>query len=121
MLDRFYNLEEKRRVVDGLLNIANAALNGEIGPVEAARSFTNYVGRDQSLDKLLVIFIGVDSETDNLPLGDVRRLWNVDALKQKDNDIAAAELLYRNKINQACQKLVDTLSPLIDELRDQKT
>jgi len=41
----------------------------------------------------LLLIIGIDSEADHLPVGDVRKLWASDALQRKDEEIARAEAL----------------------------
>jgi hypothetical protein len=119
MLDRIYNLEEKRWLVDQLLARANAFLVGQVEPIETARSLAGFRGRDKHLDEILVTFVGVDSETDALPLGDVRKLWNAEALKRQDIEIAKAELWCREMISGACRNLVTSLAPILEELRDQ--
>ena len=54
------------------------------------------------------IIIGVESETDHLPVGEVRRLWAPCALKEKDVEIARAEELYRAGFLETCRKIVQT-------------
>ena len=119
MLDHIYNLEERRRLVDQLLAKANAFLAGQVGPIEAARSLARFRGIDKHLDEVLVTFVVVDSETDALPLGEVRELWNTEALKRQDIEIAKAESRYREMVSDACHGLVRNLAPILDELGDQ--
>jgi len=119
MLDNCYNLEEKRRLVEEILTRANAFLTGKAGPIETARSFLGFRGNDQTLDEILLTFVAVDSETDNLPLGDVRKHWNPEALKGEDIKIAKAELWCREMVADACRDLVKTLTPILEELSDQ--
>ncbi|MEK7706284.1 MAG: hypothetical protein AAB426_15090 [Myxococcota bacterium] len=57
-------------------------------------------------DPDLVVFIGVDSETDDLPVGDVRALWNRDALREKDVELARANDLYRESVERACRNIL---------------
>lgn len=120
MLDRFYNLEEKRRLVDRMLASANACLAGEIGPIETARALSGFRGNDEVLDEILLIFVAVDSETDTLPLGNVRQHWNPVALEREDAKIAEAEAWCREMVADACRDLIKALMPLLAELGDQR-
>ena len=54
--------------------------------------------------------IGVESETDHLPVGEVRKLWAHYALKEKDVEILRAEELYR-------AALVAISIPLLDSIK----
>jgi hypothetical protein len=119
MLNRIFNLEKKRGLVDQLLANANAFLAGQVGALETARSLAGFTGIDAQLDEVLVTFIAVDSETDALPLGEVRKFWNQEALKRQDIEIAKAEARYREKIAAACRELVTHLAPILEGLRDQ--
>jgi len=120
MLDRIYNLEEKRRLVDTMMAAADAYLTGNIEPIETARSLSGFCGKDKELDKILLAFAAVNSETEALPLGDVRQHWNADSLKREDIKIAAAELRFREAVAAACRNLLKMLTPLAAELSDQR-
>lgn len=121
MLERIYNLEEKRRLVNYALDRARSFLDRKSGPIETSRSLSrfNLRGHDESLDVIIETFDVVDSETEDLPVGEVRELWNADALKREDVRIARAEQLYRDCITEACLELVALLGPLQAELQDQ--
>lgn len=54
----------------------------------------------------LLTFTGIDSETDDLPIGGVRKEWNREALQRKDQEIAAAEQLYRDNAIEAATELI---------------
>jgi hypothetical protein len=119
MLDRIYNLEEKRRLVDQLLARANSFLAGQVGPIETARSFASFQGVDKQLDEILVTFIAVDCETDALPWEEFRKLWNAEVLRRQDMGITKAELWCHEMVSRACRDLVTSLAPILEELRDQ--
>jgi hypothetical protein len=51
--------------------------------------------------------IAVESETDHLPVGEVRKPWASYALREKDVEIAHAEELYRTDFLQTCRKIVN--------------
>ena len=51
------------------------------------------------------LIIGIESETDDLPVGEARKLWAPDALKTKDVEIARFEELYRRQFLEACKRI----------------
>jgi hypothetical protein len=51
-------------------------------------------------------FIGIDSETDDLPTGEERKHWAPDALAAKDVEIQRAEDLYRAPALTAAHNLI---------------
>ena len=51
--------------------------------------------------------MGIASETDDLPVGEVRTLWASSALKEKDVEIARAEELYRADFLETCRRIVN--------------
>jgi len=42
-----------------------------------------------------MIFIGIDSETDHLPIGEEKRHWNKEILKKKEKELEDIESHYR--------------------------
>ena len=121
MLDRIYNLEEKRRLVDELLAHADAHLTGKIGPIETARALSGFFGIDKALDESVRVFVGVHSETDALPVTAAdRQHWNLEALKREDIKIAKAESWCREMVADACRNLVEVIAPLLADLQDQR-
>ncbi|HEX4343245.1 MAG TPA: hypothetical protein VH255_07630, partial [Verrucomicrobiae bacterium] len=60
--------------------------------MELLPAHVNYghgVGPDRDSD--LIYFIAVNSQTDHLPIGEVRQHWNPEELREKDIEIAAFE------------------------------
>ncbi|OGH71194.1 MAG: hypothetical protein A2921_03080 [Candidatus Magasanikbacteria bacterium RIFCSPLOWO2_01_FULL_43_20b] len=57
-------------------------------------------------NKSLLFFVGVASETDHLPFGDVRKKWSHDALAEKDKEIKTTEDYYMNNAKIACRELI---------------
>lgn len=90
--------------------IAQAALAGQITVLEGARALVSLAHTDAIAevdDRRLII--GIESETDDLPIGEVRKLWAPDALKEKDVEIAHAEELYRSRFLEACRRIAKPL------------
>jgi hypothetical protein len=55
---------------------------------------------------VLLTFTGINSETDALPIGRVRKEWDRDALKLKDREIEDAEWFYRDSAMRAAAELI---------------
>lgn len=87
--------------------VAQAVLDGRITVLEAVRQLVSLAHTDAVADlEDRRFIIAVESETDNLPVGEVRNLWAPDSLKEKDVEIARAEALYRAQLMEACRRIV---------------
>jgi hypothetical protein len=90
-----------------LVACANDLIEGRLGVIEASRQFCYLRSwfRAES-DPDFVTFVGIDSETDQLPLGEVRKHWASEALEEKDIAIQQSETLYRSQAIEAARNLV---------------
>ena len=61
------------------------------------------------------VLIVIDFSTDHLPIGEIRKLWNPEALVQKDKEIAKWEDSYRTRAREACERLMKKVSASIEE------
>jgi Protein of unknown function (DUF2489) len=89
--------------------IAQAILDGRISIIAGARQIRRFCGGHAGLDEHdpdLSTFVGIDSKTDDLPIGDVRQYWAPDALAQKDLEIARCEAIYRESAVDAASHLI---------------
>ena len=64
------------------------------------------------MNEILLIFTGIASETDGLPVGAVRQQWSAEALERKDREIAEGEEFYRDSAMEAATRLVCLLEVL---------
>jgi len=88
--------------------IAKAVLDGRTTVLEAARELVSVAHTDaiaELEDRRFII--GVASETDHLPVGEVRKLWAPSALEEKDIEIARAEELYKADFLETCRRIVN--------------
>ena len=85
-----------------------ALIEGKIGTILAARKLASLrhtlVG--DKFDDDWRTFIGIDSETDDLPTGEERRHWAADSLAAKDIEIQRAEDMYRAPALTAARNLL---------------
>ena len=98
----------QQRVVE----VASAILRGELGVIEGSRLLCALRFRVSTLDHDpdFLPFVGIDSETDHLPIGEVRQLWASDALVRLAPEIQAAEDHWRQWAFTAAQRLLDRFS-----------
>lgn len=88
--------------------LARRILAREIGLIAGCRQMTDIRSRGNLFDcEELLPFVGVESETDTLPLGGVRAHWSPAALLEADREIARAEALYRDTIDDDCRRLIE--------------
>lgn len=107
-IDRQASSLERQRARD----LAQAVLDGRTTVLEAVRALVSLAHTDAITDvEDRRLIIGMESETDHLPVGDVRKLWASSALKEKDVEIARAEQLYRADFLEMCRRIVQTEVP----------
>lgn len=94
---------QKRIVV-----IAQFALDGTMSILEAARALCPLLHScpTAASKEDFNLIIGVDSETDDPPVGWVRREWHPDFLPEKDKEIARCELLWGDSIRAVCERIL---------------
>ena len=102
-----YN-EERRRIASAkVVATAKCILSGELSIVAGARQFSGLrfdVGAQYDSD--FIFFVGVDSETDHLPVGEVRSRWNSNVLKAKDAELQLYEASVRERAFEVCRSLI---------------
>jgi|ERR1035438_437819 hypothetical protein len=90
------------------IETANEMLSGKIGAIEAARLLCPLLHQDSTIvsqsDSNTIV--GIDSETDHLPVGCVRKHWHPDYLPEKDREIARCEDLYREQVRAVCERIL---------------
>jgi hypothetical protein len=90
------------------VHAAQTILGGEVGLIQGVRHLTA-IGhrrlRDFWADPDFSVLGVVDSETDDLPVGQVRAHWNPAALAVKDREIADYESKVRDAVLAACRSI----------------
>jgi hypothetical protein len=87
--DYKYNLEYRANVRATVKALAESFLSGKLGLVETSRKLSEYQDMEPAFWEPLRVFIGIDSETDTLPVRNVRELWSPAALEAKDTETAS--------------------------------
>jgi hypothetical protein len=102
-----FNQEHRQFLSRKIVAAAQSILSGEIGVVAGAYelgSLGRQIGANRDPD--FELFIGIDSETDHLPVGEVRKYWNPEALRAKDAELARFESQVRDRAFEACRSLI---------------
>lgn len=93
-----------------MLALSRGLVAGYVGVIAAARELKGFNdGVEPEIGALLNVFAGIDSETDALPIGDERALWNAEALVREDRKILAAEQRWRDDALAAATQLIRLL------------
>lgn len=88
-------MESRRKEI---LRLCRAVLGGEIGIIEGSRLLSKYATDvSEKHDSDFIIFVGIDSETDHLPIGSTRKLWSNSVLVEKDKEIKNSRTSGRKK------------------------
>jgi hypothetical protein len=104
------NLEYREAVRTQMLTLAKEVVSGNIGIVVVARELSGFRdGVEPEIGRLLDVFVGLNSETDALPVGPERSLWNAEALARKDEEIRAIEQQWRDRAVNAAMQLARLL------------
>jgi hypothetical protein len=105
-LEAYQLAEIRERTKIQMLAVARGILSRHIGVVEGPVCLSSLAHNLESRwsDKMNV-FVGVASETDDLPLGAVRQYWATDALARKDQELANCETRIREDVLDACREL----------------
>jgi hypothetical protein len=108
MTSQTYNEEHRQFLSRKIVAAAQSILSGELGVIAGARQLCglgHQVGADDDAD--FTFFVAIDSESDHLPIGEVRQHWNPEALRAKDAEIASFEAFYREKAFEICRRLIE--------------
>ncbi len=90
-----------------IVRTAQEVIDGEIGIILGCRRLQSFRFRlADEHDEDFMLFVGVDSQTDHLPVDDERRNWSSEALARKDIEIAESENFFRNDVVAACHKVI---------------
>lgn len=87
--------------------VARQIVAGELGAIEGCRELSSMRWEfGAEMTELFLPFVAIDSETDHLPIGAVRELWQRDALARKDQEIHRFEQVQRTQTLEACLMLI---------------
>jgi hypothetical protein len=91
-----------------ILECSRAMLSGELSYIEGSRKIVSS-WRSAKLDEWdsdFLPFVGIESETDALPLGKMRSYWNAAALEALQPEIDRLEVWAKNFGEPFCRNLI---------------
>jgi hypothetical protein len=99
-----YVASVRERVVE----TARSMLNGDLNFLEGARTLVDLrheaAVRDDDSD--FMVFVAIDSETDNLPIGAIRQHWPQEVLEKLEPEYRKAEGWAKEFGTLACESLI---------------
>jgi hypothetical protein len=112
--DYRYNLEYRAAVRAQMLALARGLIAGDLDLIAAARklsAFSCFFSDvfEPEIGALINVFWAIHTETDALPIGEERALWNAEALAREDKKISAAEERWRHEAVTAATQLIRLL------------
>jgi hypothetical protein len=97
-------------VLEHVKQALEVLLAGEACLTEGVREVVQWRWSNHGLDeRLFMPFVGVDSETDRFPLGQLRELWSSDGLARADAERISTEEHYRDWIMESGRILLDAV------------
>jgi uncharacterized protein DUF2489 len=92
-----------------MVDVARRMLDGELHPFEGVRKLSDLSRRlpvGEDLEAVIRTLQGIDSEIDDLPLGEARSAWAKDALAAKDRERDQYLERTRPEIENACRTIL---------------
>lgn len=108
-----YNEEYAREVNTELSGAARRFLAGDAGVIATVREMVRPLieverFRPEFADAWRTV-IGIDSETDALPIGQIREMWHPSTAAIEDAKVRDAEERYRERLTAACREILKLL------------
>ena len=106
--DNWHNEQFMNAKRSEVASTAQLVRDGKMNVVEGVRrlSALQHDVSQKDFDDDFMLFVAIASETDHLPVGEVRTQYSQDALRKADKEIEKAEKLYRPQVEEACEKLI---------------
>lgn len=104
--------QTENELIEKIISVANAMINGEINLVKGSREINILrVNTRYDQDKVFDTFILIADDTDYIPVDDeVRKRWNSDALKKMDIEMDEYARDMESTILDACKEVIRLIS-----------
>jgi tRNA G37 N-methylase Trm5 len=96
-----------------IVAVARRILAKEIDPLVGCRSIVRHqdaLSDEERRDQDLLTLVGIESETDHFPLGDVRLRWDPEALAHQDRQRAEYLQTVEGTLYDACSSIIEKFS-----------
>ena len=104
----------RKDLLEKVTKSARAVLDGKMGIIEGARLLSTLAPDlvpDWKVDPDFLVLAALDSETDDLPIGKERKLWDATALKERDPVISQIEADAKQEVEVACRSILRRFDP----------
>lgn len=110
--DNWHNEQYMRAKRSEVVNTARLLREGKMSVVEGAWRLNalRHEVTQKDFDDDFMLFVAIASETDHLPVGEVRKQYAKTALVKADKEIEDVEKIYRAQVEAACEKLIARFS-----------
>lgn len=110
-------IQDYKDLCEKALSLSKTIISGQYRPLLGVRMLVPYLHElNLTFDKRFTGFIGIDSETDDIPLeGHIRKLWNSEALVQLDIEANEYEEKVKTGIFEDCKILIEELQKKISK------
>lgn len=103
--------EYKEKQKNELREIASKLLNDQIYFIEGIRLIKDRIDTINLDDEDIKLLSGIDSDTDDVPVGNTRKLWSKEALQKVDKALIDYIESVKPQIKSLCKKIMK----IIDE------
>ncbi|MBD2705788.1 hypothetical protein IC229_34635 [Spirosoma sp. BT702] len=109
--------KKKLLLYEEVISVAKSILDGQIGVISGSRALTGLSHKfDETKRDDFILFIGIDSDSDNLAIGPEREYWSKEQLAKQDIEIEIVEAYYREDVYNTCTDLIRQIETEIIEL-----
>ncbi|MGJ4928802.1 hypothetical protein ACQR1I_06140 [Bradyrhizobium sp. HKCCYLS2038] len=109
-----WNQDEIVRARQTIIETARQILSNALSPIEGARIIVAHrMSARLETDRDILPFVGIDSETEALPLGRDRIHWRAESLRDLEPSIASAEAWARGVATRPCESLLQRTEELL--------
>lgn len=109
-----FNEEYRKQINRDIREAAKKFQAGALSVIAVCRKLRQYQTVVEKyapeLGAALMTFVAVDSETDALPIGQIREMWHPSTVHAEDEKVRQAELTYHAAVNDACEAVLQILA-----------
>ena len=107
--DNWYNEEYMNAKRQEVVKMARDLLEGEIDFLSGVRGLRGlkHEVSDNDFDPDFLVFVAIYSETDHIPLPELRESCSESWLKKCDKEVEGVEERNREQVAEACRKLIN--------------
>lgn len=95
-----------KKIKSELKELALKLINNEIYFIEGIRAVKDRLDVIILDDEDINLFRGIDSDTDDVPVGENRKLWNKESLQKIDDELVGYIDNIKPRVYEVCRKII---------------